>query len=69
MVIQLMRRADANLKKKTPSPGYMLDSSESESESGSNSSQIEMYESIVDEYLGTTEKKSAWHRLFVLVKG
>ena len=69
MVIQLMRRADANLKKKSPRPGYMLDSSESESESGSNSSQIKMYESIVDEYIGQGEKKSAWHRLFILVKG
>ena len=47
----------------------MLDSSESESESGSNSSQIKMYESIVDEYIGRGEKKSAWHRLFILVKG
>ena len=64
-----MVRADANLKKTAKVPGYMWDSSDSELETGSNSSKLQIFRSVIDEYLGTGAKKSAWHRIILQGKG
>ena len=59
-----MLQADDSLRK-MQKPKYMMDSSESESENGSNSNRIEMFKSVIEEYIGDGEKASSWHKSLV----
>ena len=64
MVCNIMLQADDSLRK-MQKPKYMMDSSESESENGSNSNRIEMFKSVIEEYIGDGEKTSSWHKSLV----
>ena len=64
MVCNIMLQADESLRK-MQKPKYMMDSSESESENGSNSNRIEMFKSVIEEYIGGGEKASSWHKSLV----
>ena len=66
--INLMIVADNNLKKKIEVPTYMLPSSESESEAP-NSNQIEIFNKIIDEYLGLNGKQSSWYKALEKAEG
>ena len=59
-MLNLMLRADTNLKKSNE-PSNMMVSSESESENGNNNVR-ETFKATIDEYLGNGEEESRWHR-------
>ena len=65
VVLDLMIRADDNMKK-THAVAYMTYSSDTDTDSGvSNQTRIDIYKQVIEDYLGTGVKKTSWHKQFV----
>ena len=61
--VDLMIRADDEMKKR--SPRYMVHSSDSESSTGANLNRVQIFKDVVDDYLGVAAKQSSWHKEFI----
>ena len=75
-VIDLMLRANDTLKKKqepylaaSTDESEHSEQSEAETERKNHSKQVELYQKIIEEYLGTRAKKASWHKNLLQARG